>query len=92
MIETTGEGKSAVATPDGKKPKEEGLSLAKPGNSASIYIFKKINMRATTFYRADTFYRQITSKGKWFRTPEELRLREDQTASSIMFTENVSRK
>ena len=23
MIETTGEGKSAVATPDGKKPKEE---------------------------------------------------------------------
>ena len=49
-------------------------------------------MRATTFYRADTFYRQITSKGKWFRTPEELGLMEDQTASSIMFTENVSRK
>ena len=23
LIETTGEGKSAVATPDGKKPKEE---------------------------------------------------------------------
>ena len=27
LIETTGEGKSAVATPDGKKPKEEEVIL-----------------------------------------------------------------
>ena len=55
-------------------------------------MFDKINRRATKLYRADTFYKQRTSRGIWFRTPEELRLMEDETVDYMMCTENVSRK
>ena len=37
MIETTGEGKSAVATPDGKKPKEEEVAVVVP-----ILVFRDL--------------------------------------------------
>ena len=62
------------------------------GHRKDIYMFDKINRRATKLYRADTFYIQWTSKGIWFRTPEELRLMEDETVDYMMCTENVSRK